>query len=125
MGKISLVRIETPLQSQNQNIKRYVYSIDESPIDYCRKLFCVEDFVLSETVLDIDPDDDMLPMKFVDISSFEELLAHSNEDIIFCKFEGRYINREICLAVDFWCNHIFIVSEDQSIVDKLIKELEK
>ena len=124
MGKISLVRIETPLQSQKQNIKRYVYSIDKSPIDYCRKLFYVEGFVLSKTVLDIDTEDRM-PTKFVYISSFDELLEHINEDINNCKFEGRYMNKEIRLVVDFSLERIFIVSDDQSIVDELIKQLEK
>lgn len=123
MGKISLVSIET--HPQKQNIKRYIYSISEPPIDYCRKLFCVEDFILSETTLDIDPDDDRLPMKFVDISSFEELLTHSNEDISKCLFNGRYMNREISVVVVFSIERIFIVSDNQSIVDELIKELEK
>ncbi len=124
MGKISLVRIETPLQSQNPNIRRYVYSIDEPPIDYCKKLFCVEGFVFSKIVLDIHIEDRM-PMKFVDISSFDELLVHSNEDISYCAFRGKYMNKEIHVVVEFWCGYIFIVSEDQSIVDELIKQLEK
>lgn len=122
MGKISLVRIET--HPQNQNIKRYIYSISEPPIDYCRKLFCVEGFVLSETTLDIYGEE-MMPMKFVDISSFDELLAHSNEDISSCLFNGRYMNREISVVVVFSIERIFIVSDNQSIVDELIKELEK
>lgn len=124
MGKISLVRIETPLQSQNPNIRRYVYSIDEPPIDYCRKLFCVEGFILSETTLNIHIEDRM-PMKFVDISSFDELLVHSNEDISSCLFSGKYMNKEIHVVVEFWCGYIFIVSNDQSIVDALIKQLDK
>lgn len=124
MSKISLKRIETPLQIQNQNIRRYVYSISEPPIDYCRKLFCVEDFILSKTVLDIDIGD-RIPIKFVYISSFDELLAHSNEDISSCLFKGRYMNKEIRVVVEFGLERIFIVSEDQSIVDELIKQLDK
>ena len=122
MSKISLVMIET--HPQNQNIKRYRYSINEPPIDYCRKLFCMEGFVLSETVLDIDTEDRM-PTKFVDISSFDELLAHSNEDINNCVFRGKYMNKEIHISVDFGLERIFIVSDDQSIVDELIKQLDK
>ena len=122
MSKISLVRIDT--FCQNQNIKQYTYSISEPPINYCRKLFCVEGFVLSKTVLDIDTDN-IIPTKFVDISSFDELLEHINEDINNCKFEGRYMNKEIRLVVDFSLERIFIVSDDQSIVDELIKQLEK
>jgi len=103
---------------------RSCYKISQSPVDLSKKVMGLSEFGIDKIRLTIDGEE-MQPDKKVLITSVVELLSiHEKCSISSCSFKGTYGGENVEMVVDYGLKMFNIVTEDSSIIQSIIKDLE-
>ena len=100
------------------------YDIDETVLEYCKKIFSLSSYKISNIRI-IIPTEAMTPDKDSKINSFDEILVTLNEgrEISMCIFSGIYENYEMSICVDFDALMLTISGNNLDLIHSLKREI--